>query len=147
MNQPLDIEDANSLLAYLRETGRIGADETPRVRVLAGGVSNKTVLVERASGEAWVLKQALAKLRVATDWFSDPTRIQREAEALRWLPRFAPAGTITPLVFEDAEHNLLASQEILSSIQRRVIRLTSFVASLPLEHLSTPQGPNTSSEQ
>jgi aminoglycoside phosphotransferase (APT) family kinase protein len=108
----LDIEDPTSLIAYLRDNNRIGADETPRVRVLAGGVSNKTVLVERDNGDAWVLKQALPKLRVKTDWFSDPSRIRREAEALRWLPRFAPPGTITPLVFEETKFNLLAMQAV-----------------------------------
>ena len=69
--------------------------------VLAGGVSNRTVLVERESGEAWVVKQALAKLRVQVDWFSSPERIHREADGLRWLAQFAPPGSITPLVFED----------------------------------------------
>jgi aminoglycoside phosphotransferase (APT) family kinase protein len=111
--EPLDIEDADALVAYLRAEGRIGAEEaTPRVRVLAGGVSNKTVLVERASGEAWVLKQALPKLRVKTDWFSDPARIHREAEALRWLPKLAPPGTITPLAFEDPPRHLLAMEAV-----------------------------------
>jgi aminoglycoside phosphotransferase (APT) family kinase protein len=109
---PVDIEDAGSLLRYLRQTGRIGADETPHVRVLAGGVSNKTVLVQRPTGESWVLKQALPKLRVKTDWFSDPSRIRREAEALRWLPKFAPRGTITPLIFEDPRHYVLAMQAV-----------------------------------
>jgi aminoglycoside phosphotransferase (APT) family kinase protein len=71
-------------------------------------VSNKTVLVERPSGEAWVLKQALPKLRVKVDWFSDPSRIRREALALRWLPRLAPARAFTPLVFEDPGRYLLA---------------------------------------
>ena len=104
----LDIEQPDALVAYLRAAGRIAPDERPAVRVLAGGVSNKTVLVERPSGEAWVLKQALPKLRVKVDWFSNPARIQREALALRWLPRLAPAGTITPLVFEDPPHHLLA---------------------------------------
>ena len=108
----LDIEDAGALTAYLRATGRVGRGETPAVRVLAGGVSNKTVLVERASGEAWVLKQALPKLRVAADWFSDPARIRREAEGLRWLPRLTPPGTITPLVFEDSENFLLAMEAV-----------------------------------
>ena len=80
---PIDIEQPDTLAAYLRDTGRIGPDEPPRIRMLAGGVSNRTVLVERASGEAWVLKQALAKLRVAVDWFSDPSRIHREALGLK----------------------------------------------------------------
>jgi tRNA A-37 threonylcarbamoyl transferase component Bud32 len=108
----VDIEDAESLVAYLRRADRIDADETPHVRLLVGGVSNKTVLVERISGESWVLKQALSKLRVAADWFSDPARISREAEGLRWLPKFTPPGTITPLVFEDREENLLAMQAV-----------------------------------
>jgi 5-methylthioribose kinase len=105
---PLDIEQPDALAAYLRDTGRIGADESVRIRTLAGGVSNKTVLVERATGEALVLKQALPKLRVAVDWFSDPARIHREALGLKYLAELAPAGTITPLVFEDAEQHLLA---------------------------------------
>ena len=103
----LDIERPGALVAYLRAAGRIGPEE-PAVRVLAGGVSNRTVLVERPGGEAWVVKQALAKLRVKVDWFSDPERIHREAAGLRWLAELAPAGTITPLVFEDREHHILA---------------------------------------
>src|SRR3954464_13347838 len=108
----LDIERPGELVSYLRETGRIAADETPRVQVLAGGVSNRTVLVERQSGEAWVVKQALAKLRVAVDWFSSPERIHREALGLRWLERLAPPGTTTPLVFEDHAQHLLAMDAV-----------------------------------
>jgi aminoglycoside phosphotransferase (APT) family kinase protein len=103
----LDIEQPGALTAYLRDKGLVGPDEEPRVTVLAGGVSNRTVLVERKSGEAWVVKQALAKLRVKVDWFSSPERIHREADGLRWLTEFAPAGSITPLVFEDHDHHLL----------------------------------------
>ena len=108
MPEALDIEDAAALVSYLGASGRVAPGERPAVRTLAGGVSNKTVLVERPGGEAWVLKQALPKLRVKVDWFSDPSRIRREALALRWLPRLAPPGRITPLVFEDPDHFLLA---------------------------------------
>ena len=108
----LDIEQPAALLAYLRATGRIGPDETPRVQSLQGGVSNRTVLVERPTGDAWVLKQALAKLRVAVDWFSSPARIHREALGLRWLPRLAPPETVPALVFEDETQYLLAMQAV-----------------------------------
>lgn len=108
----LDIERPGELVSYLRETGRIAADETPRVEVLAGGVSNRTVLVERPSGESWVMKQALAKLRVAVDWFSDPRRIEREALGLKYLAEIAPAGSVTPVVFEDPANHLLAMQAV-----------------------------------
>jgi aminoglycoside phosphotransferase (APT) family kinase protein len=112
MPDDLDIERPGELVAYLRAAGRVAGDEDPRVEVLAGGVSNRTVLVERPSGEAWVVKQALAKLRVAVDWFSDPRRIEREALGLRHLAELAPPGTITSLVFEDPPHHLLAMQAV-----------------------------------
>jgi 5-methylthioribose kinase len=70
------------------------------------------VWVERPSGEAWVLKQALAKLRVPVDWFSSPERIHREALGLEWLARLAPPGSITPLLFEDCERYLLAMRAV-----------------------------------
>ncbi len=112
MTNELDIEQPGALTAYLRETRRIRPDEEPSVHVLAGGVSNRTVLVERPSGEAWVVKQALAKLRVKVDWFSSPERIHREALGLRWLEQIAPPGTTTPLVFEDHEHHLLGMEAV-----------------------------------
>jgi aminoglycoside phosphotransferase (APT) family kinase protein len=108
----LDIEQPEQPIAYLREAGHIRASETPAITVLGGGVSNRTVLVERENGEAWVLKQALAKLRVKVDWFSPPERVHREAEGLRWLDVLAPSGTITPLVFEDFDHHLIAMQAV-----------------------------------
>lgn len=108
----LDIENANDLTRYLRDTQRVAAGESPSICVLHGGVSNRTVLVERASGEAWVLKQALAKLRVKVDWFSDVRRIHREALGLKVLEHIAPRGTTTPLVFEDQDHHLLAMRAV-----------------------------------
>ncbi len=107
----LDIEQGDALLAYLRSAGHIAPEETPRLHNLAGGVSNRTVLVEHADGRAWVMKQALEKLRVKVDWFSSPERIHREAAGLRWMqsavPEYAP-----PLVFEDVEQHLLAMMAV-----------------------------------
>jgi 5-methylthioribose kinase len=111
MNE-LDIEQRDQLVVYLRETERIEADETPAIEVLGGGVSNRTVLVERTNGESWVLKQALEKLRVQVDWFSPPERVHREALGLRWLERIAPPGTTTPLVFEDFDHHLIGMEAV-----------------------------------
>jgi 5-methylthioribose kinase len=110
--ETIDIEDFPALLMYLRRSGRIGADEAVQAKNLRGGVSNRTVLVERESGEGWVLKQALSKLRVPVDWFSAPERIEREAAGLRWLPLLAPPGTIPALVFEDPAQHLLAMEAV-----------------------------------
>jgi aminoglycoside phosphotransferase (APT) family kinase protein len=109
--EPLDIEQPSALEAYLRATRRIHPREPLKIAVLMGGVSNRTVLVERPSGEAWVLKQALPKLRVAVDWFSDPRRIEREALGIRHLGELVPSQ-ITPLVFEDPANHLLAMEAV-----------------------------------
>jgi tRNA A-37 threonylcarbamoyl transferase component Bud32 len=104
----LNIEDADQLANYLRGAGHLEPGESPVIRCLPGGVSNRTVLVQRANGASFVIKQALAKLRVEADWRSDPSRSHREAFGLQWLARLAPVGTITPFLFEDLEHHLVA---------------------------------------
>ena len=81
----MDIEQTESLIDYLRRIHRIGADDHPLTEILAGGVSNRTVLVRRSTGSDRVLKQALAKLRVQVDWFSSPERVHREAMGMHWL--------------------------------------------------------------
>lgn len=107
----LNIEESESLIAYLHDNHHIAAGETPVLHNLAGGVSNRTVLVEHADGRAWVMKQALEKLRVKVDWFSSPVRIGREAAGLRWMqaavPDYAP-----PLVFEDESRHILAMMAV-----------------------------------
>lgn len=107
-DMPLDIEQPGELIAYLEETGRITKGEAVTAQPLAGGVSNRTLLVQRPNGEAWVLKQALEKLRVAADWYSSPERVHREAAGLRWLARLVPEDHLPSFVFEDHEHHLLA---------------------------------------
>lgn len=108
----LDIEQPDALLEYLKARRAISPDEQPEIRVLAGGVSNRTVWVGQPSGENWVLKQALEKLRVQTDWFSSPERVYREAMGLRWLQQLAPPETVPQLVFEDHDYGLLAMQAV-----------------------------------
>ena len=107
----MNIEVPAELLRYLRDAGHIGAQERPRLRVLRGGVSNRTVLVERADGSAWVLKQALARLRVEAEWHSDPARIHREAAGLRWLGRILP-DAVPDFLFEDREAHVLAMSAV-----------------------------------
>jgi 5-methylthioribose kinase len=111
---PLDIENHAQLADYLRHRGSIGSGDADDMRAvtLAGGVSNKTVLVTLASGEQWVVKQALPKLRVQADWFSDPARIHREALGLHWYGKLAPAGAVPGLVFEDEPNHVLAMQAV-----------------------------------
>jgi hypothetical protein len=117
----VDIEQASELIAYLKSRGH---GEPAGIEVLAGGVSNRTVLVRWPNGEAWVMKQALAKLRVKADWFSDPVRMHREALGLKWMGQLLPGpstlrqaqgsglGASPALIFEDEAHHILAMQAV-----------------------------------
>jgi tRNA A-37 threonylcarbamoyl transferase component Bud32 len=96
----IDIEDPAQLTSYL---GPVTS------RVLRGGVSNKTVLVERPNGESWVLKQALPQLRVQVDWFCSPDRINREAKGLEVAGRLVSAPR---LVLHDPANYLLGMEAV-----------------------------------
>jgi tRNA A-37 threonylcarbamoyl transferase component Bud32 len=108
----LDIEDHNQLAEYLRRSGHVHSNGVFHATTLAGGVSNRTVLVQLSTGESWVIKQALAKLRVKADWFSDPSRIHREALGLQWFAQLAAQGNVPGLIFEDVEHHIVAMQAV-----------------------------------
>ncbi len=106
----LDIEDFEALRCYLKRHSNHGPPVS--LSKLLGGVSNRAVRVMWADGSGWVVKQALPKLRVNADWFSNPERIQVEAKALRWLNRLAPPGTTPLFVFEDKANDVLAMEAI-----------------------------------
>ena len=108
----LNIEDAPALMGYLRSRGILDVGEQPAIRNLEGGVSNRVVLVRPQSSPPFVLKQALEKLRVQVDWFCTPTRIEREALALRYFSELAPPGAIPALIFQDSGNHLLAMAEV-----------------------------------
>jgi aminoglycoside phosphotransferase (APT) family kinase protein len=104
----LDLGQPGALAAYLVQRGAVAADEPLEITPLTGGVSNKTLLVRRPSGEAWVVKQALAKLAVKVDWFADPARVHREAAGLRELAQALPPGATPVFLFEDSAQHVLA---------------------------------------
>jgi len=77
------------------------------VRPLGGGVSNTVLLVE-TPGQRFVLKQALGKLQVEQDWFSDRERIFRESAGIQVLAPHLPNGSVPGIVFEDRQNRLFA---------------------------------------
>ena len=106
-NGSLDIEDKDQLVSYLQSQQLIQTDEHVEIELLVGGVSNKTMLVTRQNRTQWVIKQALEKLRVNVDWFSDSIRIHREAAGLRWLEHTLPEGHIPSPIFDDHENHII----------------------------------------
>jgi aminoglycoside phosphotransferase (APT) family kinase protein len=112
LDPDIDIEKPPDAIAWLRARGLVDAGESPQIETLPGGVSSRTVLVKREHGRSMVLKQSLAKLRVAVDWFSSPQRVHREALAMRWFAKLAPSGTITELLDEDMETHIIAMEAV-----------------------------------
>jgi 5-methylthioribose kinase len=103
----IDIENHIQLLDFLVQSGLLEERSQPLCTNLHGGVSNRTVKITFADGTGWVAKQALEKLRVQVDWFSDPKRIHVEAEGLRWLARLIGSAAVPSFVFENHEQHLL----------------------------------------
>ncbi|HEY3787197.1 MAG TPA: aminoglycoside phosphotransferase family protein [Urbifossiella sp.] len=111
-DEPLDIENAMALRRYLTAAGLLLENQIITAMVLPGGVSGRTVLVEWPDGRGLVFKQALTKLRVAVDWFSDPVRVHREALGLHWLAKLAPTGSVPGLVFEDSNEHVVGMEAV-----------------------------------
>jgi 5-methylthioribose kinase len=102
----IDIENASSLRNYLLSKDRITAKDNVVSQLLSGGVSNKTVLVH-INENSFVMKQGLSKLRVPSDWYSNPARISREAMGMQALKIILPPEQITNLIFIDDQENIL----------------------------------------
>ncbi len=101
------LDKPEELISYLRHQRHIDEAETPAVRELSGGISNRTWLVQRGNGVTWVIKQALPKLQVPSEWLSSPLRIHSEAAALRLVPALLQKGALPDFVFEDRENHVV----------------------------------------
>lgn len=80
----------HELIALLRKT-RVLTGSSPRLTPLSGGVSSEIYLVEDDT-RTFVLKRALAKLRVREDWYADVSRNRAEQACLRYVGSFLPAA-------------------------------------------------------
>lgn len=108
----LNIEDRSQLIPYLATSGLIAPNEKIHCRTLEGGVSCSTILVTRPDHEAFVIKQALPRLRVASNWTSSPKRSHREALGIRFLRQLLPKKSVPKLIFEDPDLNVLAMEAV-----------------------------------
>jgi len=106
VDKNIDIENPSQLRSYLNYHGLSKPGDQLRFKTLHGGVSNRTVLIQRDHGTDWVFKQALEKLRVKTDWYSSVERIHQEALALKWLMKIIPKN-VPSLVFEDKTNHIM----------------------------------------
>lgn len=101
MSDGADLE----LVEYLVERGVLPPWQPSTVEILSGGVSADVALVA-AGPRRVVVKRALARLRVAREWSSSPTRVETEAAALEVARRILPANV--PAVIDlDRERSVL----------------------------------------
>ena len=108
----IDIENHQQLKTYLFTRKLAKNGDRLECRDLHGGVSNRTVFVRLSDSRQWVVKQALEKLRVKEDWFSDPQRIHHEAEGLRTLQKLTRPGAVPKFIFEDHEQHILIMEAV-----------------------------------
>jgi len=100
----INAADEQIFRTYLQEKNLLSDPQTALIRPLGGGVSCEAIMV-RGETKAFVVKQALAKLRVKEDWFSDVTRIITEKDCLAFYNKIVPEHT-PELLFYDEENYL-----------------------------------------
>jgi fructosamine-3-kinase len=93
---------------YTSSSGSHGLDEhhenSERQIALDGGVSSDIRIVQTPHGD-YVVKRALAKLRVKAEWFSDPTRSSIEVAGLRAMATLLGQSHVPRVLWvDDAAH-------------------------------------------
>jgi aminoglycoside phosphotransferase (APT) family kinase protein len=82
------MDGPGELLKLLERDGVVRTRDA-RLTPLSGGISCEIYLVEDGA-EKFVVKRALAKLKVKADWFADTSRNRHEWEYIRYVAKFLP---------------------------------------------------------
>ena len=94
------LDRKEEVIEYLKLEGLIQFNDHARVEHLSGGVSCRVWKVT-VNANRWVIKQALEKLDVKVDWFSDVERIHREHEVMKQLELVIPDCNIPKILHVD----------------------------------------------
>jgi aminoglycoside phosphotransferase (APT) family kinase protein len=106
-------EESTELKTILFERGFIESAEA-KLTPLTGGVSSEIYLVTDGD-RRFVVKRALAKLKVAADWFADTSRNHSEQAYIRYVGEFRP-DAMPAILGSDAEAGLFV-MEFLDGFQ------------------------------
>ncbi|MDD4600384.1 Methylthioribose kinase [bioreactor metagenome] len=104
----INIADEKVFKEYLQQKHLISDINAVTIKPLGGGVSCEVIMV-RSSEQSFVVKQALPKLRVKEDWFSDVARVVNEKDCLDFYHKIAPEH-VPKLLFFDQENNLFGME-------------------------------------
>ncbi|MCL2616235.1 MAG: phosphotransferase [Defluviitaleaceae bacterium] len=88
----IDISSQETLIQYLLDKNHINSKDGCSINYCGGGVSG-TVAFVKADGREMIVKQALAKLKVAEEWLCDPNRMQIEMKSNEIYHRHVPENT------------------------------------------------------
>ena len=94
------MRQTDEFLEVLRRNGHVH-DPQARLAPMDGGVSSEIYLVEDGTRK-FVVKRALAKLKVKDDWFADVGRNRSERDYVECVGRMLP-GAVPQLLFSSAE--------------------------------------------
>ncbi|RQR51337.1 aminoglycoside phosphotransferase family protein [Burkholderia sp. Bp9140] len=108
MESRIESGERETLLASLLRMGLIGTDEDPSLVRLTGGVSSLIVRAETRAGTVCV-KQALAKLRVATEWFAPVERNSAEVAWMKIVSDLVP-GAVPRIIAVDTQSQTFAME-------------------------------------
>jgi aminoglycoside phosphotransferase (APT) family kinase protein len=150
MLEPAPQEADRAITDFIARSELLPRDAAPRLRRLTGGVSSDIWLVE-AGETRFCVKRALAKLRVAADWFAPVERNANEAAWFEVVGAFLPEAAPKVLA-ADAQAGVFAmeylpeqdfpnwkaqlregivSNDVAAEVGRRLARIHSAAAKTP----------------
>jgi tRNA A-37 threonylcarbamoyl transferase component Bud32 len=104
----IDISNKKDFEEYLLNKKLINHGDGYEILYLTGGVSGTTALVTSGE-EEMIVKQALAKLKVAEEWLCDPARMEIEMKSNAVYHRLVPENV--PAVISYDEENYIFVRE------------------------------------
>ena len=106
---PMAADLSEDILVQLAAAGLLTSDRA-FAQPLTGGISSDIWLIT-AGDKRFVVKRALAKLRVSSDWFADTCRNQTEREWLAYAARVVPRN-VPRIIYASAENDWFAMEFI-----------------------------------
>ena len=101
----MKLDSSEKVEQYLIIEGLVHLSDVVEIEHLPGGVSCRVWKIGR-NNDQWVIKQALEKLDVAADWFSDVERIHREHQVMQQIDLVVPNSKIPKVLHVDYKNHV-----------------------------------------
>ena len=101
----MKLDSSEKVEQYLIIEGLVHLSDVVEIEHLPGGVSCRVWKIGR-NKDQWVIKQALEKLDVAADWFSDVERIHREHQVMQQIDLVVPNSKIPKVLHVDYKNHV-----------------------------------------